>query len=358
MGDKRGGKKTMCLGFTKDMGIDLGTANTLIYIADKGIVVNEPSVIAMEKYTRKLIATGTAAKEMIGRAPDNINVVRPLQDGVISDFDMTVEMLKDMIGKALGKKAGSVKLRVVVGVPSGVTEVEKRAVEDTIRQMGAKDVYILEEPMAAAIGAGLDVDDAKGCMIADIGGGTTDIAVIALSGIVSSTSIRHAGDKFNDAIVQYMRKEHGLHIGERTAEELKIHMGCAIVDVDENGKEDETTMDAKGRDAITGLPKVVAITKRDMQMALKDSIEVVVDGVKATLENCPPELSADIVTNGLVLAGGGGMIHNLDKLIEQRTGMKVRVAENAFEAVVMGAGKSLKHIDKLKSYVANRRKRL
>lgn len=341
---------------SKDMGIDLGTANTLIYLAEKGIVLNEPSVIAVEKYTGKLLATGLKAKEMIGRAPSNIDVVRPLEDGVISNFDMTVEMLKDFIYKALHKKAGTINIRAVVGVPSGVTEVEKRAVEDTIRQMGGKEVFILEEPMAAAIGAGLDVNDPSGCMVADIGGGTTDIAIIALGGIVSFTSIRHAGDKFNEAIIQYMRRVHALHIGEQMAENLKIHMGCAMVDSGVRD-EDREYMEAKGRDAVSGLPKVVLITQSDMQAALEDSIEIVVEGIRSTLEVCPPELAADIVTNGLVLAGGGSMLHNLDKLIASRTGMDVRVADNAFEAVVLGAGASLGNTEWLKSYVNNRRRR-
>ena len=341
----------------KDMGIDLGTANTLIYLSDKGIVMNEPSVIAVEAYTGKLVAIGHEAKAMIGRSPDTIKVVRPLQEGVISDFDMTAAMLKGFIQKALHKSGGTPNLRVVIGVPSGVTEVEKRAVEEVVRQMGGKEVYILEEPMAAAIGVGLDVNGSEGCMIADIGGGTTDIAIIALGGIVSSTSIRYAGDKFDDAIIQFMRKNYELHVGEQTAEELKEHVGCAIVDYDELGREVLLTIEAKGRDALTGLPRMVTITNKDMQQALEESVEVVIDGIKSTLENCPPELSADIVNNGLVLTGGGGMLRNLDHLIEERTGMKVIVAENAFESVAMGAGISLKNIEHLKNYVKNKRKR-
>jgi len=337
--------------FTKDMGIDLGTANTLIYLKGKGIVINEPSVIAVEASGGKLIATGLRAKEMVGKAPENIRVVSPLQDGVISDFDMTAEMLRDFIGKALTEKARASKLRVVVGVPSGVTEVEKRAVEEVVRQMGGKEVYVMEEPMAAAIGADLAVDEPIGCMIADIGGGTSDIAIIALGGIVTSTSLRHAGDKFDEAIIQYMRRKYNLLIGNKTAESLKINVGCAIVDVDEEGFEVIKTMEAKGRDTVSGLPKTVLVRSRDMQDALEEPIETVIEGIKATLENSPPELAADIVTNGLVLSGGGGLISNLDKLIEMRTGIHVRVAENAFEAVVRGTGKSLADIDKLKRYV-------
>lgn len=343
--------------FTKDMGIDLGTANTLIYLKGKGIVLNEPSVIAVEALNGKLIATGFRAKEMVGKAPDNIKVVSPLQDGVISDFDKTAEMLKDFISKVLAEKTRFSKLRVVVGVPSGVTEVEKRAVEEVVRQMGGKDVYVMEEPMAAAIGADLAVDEPIGCMIADIGGGTSDIAIIALGGIVTSTSLRHAGDKFDEAIIQYMRRKYGLLIGNKTAEELKVTVGCAIVEVDEEGFEVIKTMDAKGRDLVTGLPKTVPVRSRDMQDALEEPIEVVIEGIKNTLENAPPELAADIVTNGLVLSGGGGLISNLDKLIEMRTGLQVHVAENAFEAVAVGTGKSLGNIEKLKRYVMTRKNR-
>jgi len=342
--------------FNKDMGIDLGTANTLIYLAGKGIVVNEPSVIAVDAHSGKLIATGVRAKQMVGKAPENIKVLSPLQDGVISDFDMTAEMLKNFISKALSEKARAFKLRVVVGVPSGVTEVEKRAVEEVVRQMGGKDVFVMEEPMAAAIGADLAVDDSIGCMIADIGGGTSDIAIIALGGIVTSTSLRHAGDKFDEAIIQYMRRKYNLLIGNKTAEELKINIGCAIVDVDEQGFEVIKTMDARGRDTISGLPKTISVRSRDMQDALEEPVEVVIEGIKATLENAPPELAADIVTSGLVLSGGGGMIANLDKLIEMRTGIHVRVAENAFEAVAVGTGKSLANIEKLKRYVVAKRR--
>ena len=343
--------------FAKDMGIDLGTANTLIYLKGKGIVANEPSVIAVDASSGRLMATGFKAKEMVGKTPENIKVVQPLQDGVISDFDMTAEMLKDFISKALSEKARATKLRVVVGVPSGVTEVEKRAVEEVVRQMGGREVYVMEEPMAAAIGADLAIDEPIGCMIADIGGGTSDIAIIALGGIVTSTSLRYAGDKFDEAIIQYMRRKYNLLIGNKTAEELKINVGCAIVDFDEEGFEVARTMEAKGRDIVTGLPKTVLVKSRDMQDALEESIEIVIEGIKATLENSPPELAADIVTNGLVLSGGGGLIANLDKLIEIRTGMHVRVAENAFEAVAVGTGKSLQDVEKLKRYVMVKKNR-
>ena len=339
--------------FKRDMGIDLGTANTLIYIADKGIVLNQPSVIAYETRSKKIIAVGEPAKAMIGRAPESVTVVRPLQDGVISDFDMTAAMLSAFIGKALGDGSGTNRLRVVVGVPSGVTEVEKRAVEEVVRQLGAKEVYILEEPMAAAIGAGLSVDDAVGCMICDVGGGTTDIAVIALGGNVTSTSIRYAGDKMNDAVIQYIRKNKGLIIGEKTAEQLKINIGCALMDLDEDGNEVIHRMTASGRDVLTGLPTSVEVTSKDMLIALEESVEIIIEGLKMTLEKTPPEIAADIVTSGLVLTGGGGLLKNLDRMIEIKTGMKVTVAENAFEAVAYGAGKSLSNVEKLKRYSTN-----
>ena len=347
----------MCSLFkAKDMGIDLGTANTLIYVKDSGIILNEPSVIAVENRTGKTLAVGLDAKEMLGKAPQNISVVRPLQDGVISDFDRTADMLKSFLETAL--KAKKIRnFRVVVGVPSGVTEVEKRAVSEVVRQLGASEVFILEEPMAAAIGAGMDVDGTTGCMIADIGGGTTDIAIIALGGIVCSTSIRHAGDKINEAIIQYMRKRHALLIGERTAEELKINIGCACMDEDVHGNEIMESMNARGRDIISGLPKTLEVTNKDMMIALQESRDIIIGGIKGTIEKAPPEIAADIADKGMVLSGGGGMIFNLGKLIKKRTGMEVSIAENAFEAVALGAGKSLEDIEKLKIYAQNGRKR-
>ena len=347
----------MCSLFkAKDMGIDLGTANTLIYVKDSGIILNEPSVIAVENRSGKTLAVGFNAKEMLGKAPHNISVVRPLQDGVISDFDRTADMLKNFLETAL--KARKIRnFRVVVGVPSGVTEVEKRAVSEVVRQLGASEVFILEEPMAAAIGAGMDVDGTTGCMIADIGGGTTDVAIIALGGIVCSTSIRHAGDKINEAIIQYMRKRHSLLIGERTAEDLKVNIGCACMDVDEKGNEIIKTMNARGRDIISGLPKTLEVTNKDMMIALQESMDIIVDAMKGTIEKAPPEIAADIADKGMILSGGGGMIYNLDKLIKKRTGMEVSIAENAFEAVALGAGKSLENIEKLKIYAQNGRKR-
>lgn len=347
----------MCSLFkAKDMGIDLGTANTLIFIKGSGIVLNEPSVIAVENRDGKTLAVGHAAKAMLGKAPASISVVRPLQDGVISDFDRTADMLKSFLETALKVKRIR-NFRVVVGVPSGVTEVEKRAVEEIVRQMGATEVFILEEPMAAAIGAEMPVDGTNGCMIADIGGGTTDVAIIALGGVVTSTSIRHAGDKMNEAIIQYMRKRHALLIGEHTAEALKINIGCACMDEDENGNEIIQTMSARGRDIISGLPKTLTVTNKDMMIALQESMDIIVDAVKTTIEKAPPEIAADIAERGMMLSGGGGKIHNLDKLITKRTEMSVTVADNAFEAVAVGTGMSLEDIEKLKVYAQNGKKR-
>ncbi|MDO4552471.1 MAG: rod shape-determining protein [Bacillota bacterium] len=340
----------MCFAlFTKDLGIDLGTANTLIYSKGKGIILNEPSVIAVDEYNRKILATGLEAKEMIGRAPAHIRVVRPIQDGVISDFEMTQTMLKDFLRKVVPERSFITKTRVVVGVPSGVTEVEKRAVEEVTRQMGIQDVYILDEPFAAALGVGLPVDEANGCMIADIGGGTSDIAIIALGGIVNSTSIRFAGDKMDEAIVGYMRRTHNLLIGDKMAESIKMEIGCALP---EGGEEPGSllSMDAKGRDVLTGLPKTVRITSLDVMQALEEPIALIIDGIKSTLENAPPELSADIVNNGMVLSGGGALLRGLDRHIENETGMQVHIAENALEAVAEGAGKSLQDLEKVKRY--------
>ncbi|MDR0570735.1 MAG: rod shape-determining protein [Clostridiales Family XIII bacterium] len=341
--------------FNKDIGIDLGTANTLIYIKGKGIVINQPSVIAVDTGLRKILAVGRDAKNMIGKAPEHIRVIRPLQDGVISDFEMTASMLRVFLKGILDGAGFFTRIRIVVGVPSGVTEVEKRAVEEVIRQMGARDVYILDEPMAAAIGCGLPVDDPTGCMIADIGGGTSDIAIIALGGIVTSTSLRHAGDRLNEAIVVYMRKSYDLLIGDRTAEELKIGIGCAYFDVGDEGS--LLYMDAKGRDIISGLPKTIRVSSREIFEALEEPIGVIIDGIRNTLEHTPPELAADIVSYGMVLTGGGGLIRGLDRLITKQTGLQVFIAENALEAVAEGTGKSLKSIGKLERYASKKLRR-
>ena len=340
----------------KDMGIDLGTANTLIYVKDTGIVLNEPSVIAVDADSSKILAVGIEAKAMLGKSPRNISVIRPLQDGVISDFDKTADMLRTFIERAMGQKKMR-NYRVAVGVPTGVTEVEKRAVEEVVRQMGATEVYILEEPMAAAIGAGLPVDGTTGCMIADIGGGTTDVAIIALGGVVASTSIRHAGDKFNEAIIQYIRKRHALLIGDRTAEELKINIGCACMYKQKSAYEIIKTMNARGRDIISGLPKTLEITNKDMMIALQESMDIVVDAIKTTIEKAPPEISADIAENGMMLSGGGANIYNLDRLIKKKTDMEVTIAENSFEAVALGTGKALEDVEKLKIYTRKSKRR-
>ena len=310
----------------------------------------------MDADSSKILAVGIEAKAMLGKSPRNISVIRPLQDGVISDFDKTADMLRTFIERAMGQKKMR-NYRVAVGVPTGVTEVEKRAVEEVVRQMGATEVYILEEPMAAAIGAGLPVDGTTGCMIADIGGGTTDVAIIALGGVVASTSIRHAGDKFNEAIIQYIRKRHALLIGDRTAEELKINIGCACMDEDEFGNEIIKTMNARGRDIISGLPKTLEITNKDMMIALQESMDIVVDAIKTTIEKAPPEISADIAENGMMLSGGGANIYNLDRLIKKKTDMEVTIAENSFEAVALGTGKALEDVEKLKIYTRKSKRR-
>ena len=290
---------------------------------------------------------------MLGRTPGNIIAVRPLSDGVISDYDFTAKMLKEFLKVACKQRLMGPK--VIVCVPSGVTEVEKRAVEEVVRQMGAKEVYILEEPMAAAIGTGLAVNNAMGCMIADIGGGTTDIAIISLGGIVTSTSIRHAGDKLNETIVQYMRKKYNVLIGDKTAEEIKVTIGCAYLD--ESNQDAIKEMKARGRDLLSGLPRTISITSVDVMKALEEPIKIIIDEIKNTLENAPPEIAADIVSNGLVLSGGSGLISGLDKLIELSTGLKVVTAENALEAVAEGTGKSLLHIEKIHTYAGRGRKK-
>ena len=335
--------------FKQDLGIHLGTANTLVYTKDKGIILNEPSVIAVDMNTNTVLGVGKEAKEMLGRAPGNIQVVRPLKDGVISDFVMAQTMLKEFIKKTQIKSGAFSSLRVVIGVPSGVTEVEKRAVDSVVREMGAKDVFILTEPMAAAIGANLAVDDARGCMICDIGGGTSDVAVIALGGIVTSVSLRCAGDKMDEAIVAYVRKTYNLMIGDKTAEEIKKTVGVVEPSVltEPNAV---TEMQARGRDIITGLPKTVTVRALDIMEALKEPIGMIMDAIKSTLEQTPPELAADIVNSGLVLAGGGALLKGLDRLIENQTGMKVIIADNALEAVAEGTGRSLESVEKIKRY--------
>ncbi len=338
--------------FKQDIGIDLGTANTLIYVKGKGIVLDEASVIAYNTSLKKVIAAGNEAKSMIGAAPPHIKVVRPLREGVISDFGMTHLMLKTFLQRVIKTAAFFTAIRVVVGVPSGVTEVEKRAVEEVIRQMGAREVYIMEEPMAAAIGSGLDVDSSTGCMITDIGGGTCDIAIIALGGVVTSTSLRMAGDHMNESIIAYVRKVYSLMIGEKMAERAKLEVGCAYIDEADPDWVRKTAI--SGRDLVTGLPKSIEITSRDVHKALEESVAAIVDGVKVTLESAPPELAADIINTGMMLAGGGAALRGLDNLIERETGIRTAIAENASEAVARGTGQSLDDMEKLLSHVRAR----
>lgn len=338
-----------------NIGIDLGTANTLISIDGKGIILNEPSVIAKDMDRNVIIAVGSAAKKMLGKAPAHIKVVKPLEDGVISDFDMAADMLATFFRQVMGQ-GNKIKARVAIGVPSGVTEVEKMAVEDVVSSLGPKEVYILEEPLASAIGAGLDVDGTTGSMIVDMGGGTTDIAIITLGGIVSSNSIRYAGDKMDAAIVQFIRRKYSLLIGESTAEKLKIQVGCAMNDKDENGEDIVLTCKASGKDIISGLPKTIDVTSTDMKEALAESLDTIVDGIKTTIEKAPPEIAADVAENGIVLSGGSCKIRNFDKLITQRTGMEVTIAENPLEAVVLGAEKALENSEKLITYIKKLRR--
>ena len=333
----------------KDIGIDLGTANILVTIKGKGIVLNEPAVIAIEE-TGNLLATGNEAKEMLGRTPKEIKAIRPLQDGVIADFKATQMLLKNIVGK-VSKRYNIGKPRVVVGVPSGITEVEERAVEETIITAGAKEVFLIEEPMAAAIGAGLDVATPNGNIIVDIGGGTTEVAVVSLGGIVVSNSIRIAGDELNEDIINYLKREVGIAIGETTAENVKIQIGSAM------SLMTELSTEVKGRDLKTGLPKTIIITSSQIEEAMRNSISEIIDVIKMTLEKTPPELAADIAQRGIFLAGGGALIRNLDKLISTKIKMPVYVAENPTECVVKGTEKTLVDIEKLKTVLTNAKKK-
>ncbi len=335
---------------SKDIGIDLGTANLLVTLKGKGIVLKEPSVVAIDRKTGSILATGYEAKEMLGRTPDEIKAVRPMKDGVIADFTGTQLMLKNILTKVCQRYSIG-KPRVVVGVPSGITEVEERAVEEAVLYAGAREVYLIEEPMAAAIGANMDVAEPSGNIIVDIGGGTTEVAVISLGGIVVSNSIRVAGDELDEDIVNYVKREMNLAIGETTAEDIKIEIGCALPLMTDLAKE------VKGRDLATGLPRTVYITSSQIQEAMQESIGKIVDIVKNTLERTPPELASDIMEKGIVLAGGGSLIKNLDKLLSQVTGMPVLIADNALDCVARGAGKTLDEIDKLKTVLLNARKR-
>jgi rod shape-determining protein MreB and related proteins len=324
----------------RDMGIDLGTANTLVYVKGKGIIVREPSVVAMRTDSGAIEAVGAEAKRMIGRTPGNIVAVRPMKDGVIADFQTTSTMLRYFIRQAMKTKSSwSGKPRVMICVPSGITAVEKRAVEEASLEAGAKDAQTIEEPMAAAIGAGLPVGEPTGSMVVDIGGGTTEVAIISLGGIVTSRSIRVAGDEMDEAIMQYVKKAYNLMIGERTAEDLKLSIGTAIPE----GAHD--TMDIRGRDLLTGLPKTFTVNSSEIGEALSDTVHLIVDAVKVTLEKSPPELAADIMDRGIVLTGGGALLRNLDHLLSEETGMPVVVAENPLDCVAIGTGKALDNYD-------------
>ena len=334
----------------KDIGIDLGTANTLVMLRGKGVVLNEPSVVAIDRKTNEILATGREAKEMLGRTPDTIKAVRPLKDGVIADFTATQLMLKNLMNKVC-QRYNAGKPRVVVGVPSGITEVEERAVEETVLRAGAKEVYLIDEPMAAAIGADMDVAEPSGNIIVDIGGGTTEVAVISLGGIVVSNSLRTAGDELDEDIVNYVKKEMGLVIGETTAEEIKKEIGCAMPLVT------DLTMEVKGRDIKTGLPRNITLSSSQIEEAIRESIKEIVEVVKQTLEKTPPELASDIAQKGIIISGGGALIRNFDKLLSQATEMPVYIAENPLECVVRGTGKTLEDLEKLKEVLINSRKR-
>jgi len=317
--------------FSNDLGIDLGTANTLIYVRDKGIVLREPSVVAVQDGTNRVLAVGIEAKRMLGRTPGSIRAIRPLKDGVIADFEITEIMLRKFIEKVHNRR-NMVSPRVVVAVPSGITEVERRAVKDSATQAGARTVALIEEPFASAIGVGLPVQEPAGNMIIDIGGGTTEVAIISLAGIVFSRSVRVAGDELDEALIQYTKRVYNLMIGERTAEEIKIQIGSAYP------LEKETSIEVKGRDLVAGLPKTLTITSQEVREAIQEPVNTIVETVRYTLERCPPELSGDLVDRGIVLAGGGALLRGLDRLLTEETGLPVHVADDPLSAVVMGTG--------------------
>ncbi|MGL4772067.1 MAG: rod shape-determining protein [Clostridium sp.] len=329
-------------GSSKDMGIDLGTANTLVFVKGKGVVLREPSVVAINNVTRKPLAVGAEAKLMIGRTPGNIVAIRPLKDGVIADFDVAQTMLKQLIEKVSSKSAFK-SPRIIVCYPSGVTEVEKRAIEEATKLAGARDVVLMEEPMAAAIGAGLPVSEPTGSMIVDIGGGTTEVAIISLGGIVTSKSLRVAGDELDQSIISYIKKEYNLMIGERTAEQVKMEIGSAY----KIEGEEERVMEIKGRDMVSGLPKTIEVSEVQIREALKEPVYAIIESIKTTLEKTPPELAADIMEKGIMLAGGGACLRGLDALITRETNMPVHIAESPLDCVVLGAGKALEDFDKI-----------
>ena len=327
-------------GMSMDIGVDLGTANVLIYIKGKGVVLREPSVVAVDRDTNKVLAVGEDARQMIGRTPGNIVAIRPLRDGVICDYDVTEAMLRYFIEKVIGHSF-VFRPRIMICVPSGVTMVEQRAVQEAAEQAGARKTFLIEEPLAAALGAGLDIADACGSMVVDIGGGTTDVAVISLGGIVISDSLKAAGDAFDEAIIDYVKSTFSLMIGERTAEDIKVNVGAAYVGA-RNGK-----MEVKGRNLLSGLPKVVEITTDQVAEALAGPVSKIVDCVKKVLEECPPELAADIMDRGIVFTGGGAMLYGLDELLHRETQIPIGLADDALSCVVLGTGKALDNIDKL-----------
>ena len=335
---------------SKDIGIDLGTANILVTIKGKGIVVREPSVISIDVKTGGIIATGFEAKEMIGRTPKEIHAIKPLKDGVIADFTATKLLLKNLLERVC-KRYNAIRPRVIVGVPSGITEVEERAVEEAIMRAGAREVYLIEEPMSAAIGADIEIEEPSGNIIVDIGGGTTEVAVISLGGIVTSNSIRIAGDELDEDIINYVKKELNLAIGESTAEQIKKEIGCAMPLMT------QMTMEIKGRDLNDGLPRTDIITSDQVERAMKESIDKIVEIVKITLEKTPPELASDIMEKGIMLSGGGALIKNLDKLISEETGMPVYIADEPLNCVVKGTEKTLQDLEKLRTILLNSRKR-
>ena len=334
----------------RDMAVDLGTANTLVYVRGRGIVLNEPSVVAINTKTGGIVAVGTEAKRMIGRTPGNIVAIRPLRDGVIADFDTTERMLRYFIQK-VHKRRHFAKPRIVVCVPSGITGVEQRAVKDAGYQAGARRVYIIEEPMAAAIGAGLPVHEPTGNMVVDIGGGTTEVAVISLGGIVTSISVRTAGDELDQAIIAYVKKEYSLMLGERTAEEIKMAIGSAFP------MPNEPVAEIRGRDLVSGLPKTIVVSAEEIRKAIEEPVNVILDAVKTTLDQCPPELSGDVMDRGIVLTGGGALLHGLDERLRHETGMPVHVADNPLDSVAIGTGKCVEEFEALKQVLISEPRR-
>jgi rod shape-determining protein MreB len=332
--------------FSNDLAIDLGTANTLVYVRGKGIVLNEPSVVAVHKNSKgekKVLAVGAEAKKMLGRTPGNIVAIRPMRDGVIADFDITEAMLRHFILSVHNRRA-LVRPRIIVSIPSGITQVERRAVRETVESAGAREIYLIEEPMAAAIGAGLPITEPISSMIVDIGGGTTEVAVISLAGIVYSKSVRVAGDKIDDEIVQYMKRKYSLLIGERSGELIKTTIGCAFPDPGQEIRK----MEVKGRDLISGIPKIMEINSEEIREAIVEPISIIVDAIKDALENSPPELAGDIVDRGIVLTGGGALLRNIDLLIREETGLPITIADDPLSTVARGAGIALDQLDVLK----------